>query len=491
MSMLKLIQAGSQRFDEPIAQLIKISSRGRLIGHDRFIFEKRAGASIMQELDKVAFMPGEIPIHLLAIGATEDYGPNRNGDGFCRRTCRERHHTFVKHARFYRDHLNKDPSKSYGIVKLSAWHDPMKRIELVCGLNGTEEAAARNGGLVADKEREKLANDEEIPVSMACRVAFDVCAGCGNKARTRKEYCTGIDEGGLCKRGGVRNRMGVLHADGFINHVENPDATFTDISDVFRGADRIAFITGQLEKAAAYGAVPSGAELAEALGLTVPWRLLVSSDMPRNVADQIKLAAQLADLEREAVLRPAQSLAFAGAVQPPVLLPPDGQDKFSQVLRALVDNQSLLPVRDFIRLTTGTDVKQASDAAELVQAQLPGIYGRLYDSGELETLVQTNPYVPATVASEAIRSWAHKQAADLSLAEPWFSRRLHRAVLRNVDTPVLDQAFAVKLAAAGGPAAKLAEHYALYKLAFLSSVSQTPNDLTLTATAILMQNYAC
>ncbi len=167
MSMIKVIQPGAQDFSEPVAALIKISSRG-LLGVDKQALIKRAGAEFAGELSRIKFAKDEIPVHMIAIGATEDYGPNRNGDGFSRECCQQYHPTFEKFARFYRDHANKNPAKSFGIVKASAYHEPMRRIELVVALNGSKEAAERNGGLLADKEIEKLAADKDIAVSMAC-----------------------------------------------------------------------------------------------------------------------------------------------------------------------------------------------------------------------------------------------------------------------------------------------------------------------------------
>lgn len=125
MSMIKVIQPHSQDFSEPVASLIKISSRG-LLGADKLELVKRAGAEFVHKLTNIKFAKDEIPVHLIAIGATEDYGPNRNGDGFTRECCQKYHPTFEKFARFYRDHANKNPAKSFGIVKASAYHEPMR-----------------------------------------------------------------------------------------------------------------------------------------------------------------------------------------------------------------------------------------------------------------------------------------------------------------------------------------------------------------------------
>lgn len=486
--LVKWISPGAQDFHEPVAQMVKISSRG-LLGLDRHIFIKRAGAEFAHHLDRVKFAADEIPIHLLAIGATEFYGPNRNADGFTCATCQRKHDTFTKYARFYRDHANKDPARSYGHVKMSVWHDPMKRIELLCGLNGNEEAARRNGGLVADREMEKLSRDLDIPVSMACRVPNDVCSSCGNHARTRAEYCDSIENGGFCKAGGLKHNLGRLLADGHVLHADNPDPTFFDISHVFRPADRIAYVMGRLEKAAAAGAVQSGAEMAEMLGISLPYELRVPPSALPAAAAQIKLAYQLADLEREAMSR-SWAAAFASETRGDVVLPEAKREKFAQILRALVDERMVLPTEHFIRLVTDLPEKQAADVAAVVNAYLPGVYGRLIASRDFENVVSQNPYTPAASAPVALQGWAAKFAADLSLAPNHLERRLQLAAIRRVTIPELSSSCDTeKLAAAGGPAAEMATQYALYKLAFLSAVQSTANDLPLTASFIVLQNY--
>ncbi len=218
--MIKITSPDSQDFGVPAVEMVKQSSRG-LRGDDLKSFIKRAGHEFADKLRDVNVAPGEQLVHLIAIGATESYGPNRNGDGFKSATCRKYHPTFVKHARWYRNHQNKDEAKSYGIIKMSAFNEAMKRIELLVALNGTKEAADRNKGLVADKEMQKIASgSNDWGVSMACRVPFDVCSGCGNKAANRSTYCTERN----CKYGGCYNNLTKVAADG---HVIKGDYQFT------------------------------------------------------------------------------------------------------------------------------------------------------------------------------------------------------------------------------------------------------------------------
>ena len=166
--MLKIVDNSSFDWgDEPLGSIIKVSSRG-LVGADRQEFVKRASSNLLDTVDSIKVNPGEELVHLIALGTTEDYGPNRNGDGFRKKACQDYHHYFVKDAKVYRNHKNTDPKNSYGVVKASEFNEDMSRVELIVALNKTEEAAKKNKGHVADKELDKLNSDKPLAVSMAC-----------------------------------------------------------------------------------------------------------------------------------------------------------------------------------------------------------------------------------------------------------------------------------------------------------------------------------
>lgn len=62
-----------------------------------------------------------------------------------------------------------------------------------------------------------------------CRIPFDVCSVCSNKARTKREYCSHI-----------KNQLLEILPDGRQVYMINPDPTFFDISYVLRPADKTA-----------------------------------------------------------------------------------------------------------------------------------------------------------------------------------------------------------------------------------------------------------
>jgi hypothetical protein len=484
MSMIKVIQPNSQDFSEPVAQLIKISSRG-LLGADKDAFVKRAGHEFASKLTQVKFANDEIPVHLLAIGATEDYGPNRNADGFNRDCCRKYNHTFEKFARFYRDHANKNPAKSYGVVKVAAFNEPMKRIELVCALNGSKEAAARNGGLLADKEMEKLAKDDDIGVSMACKIPFDKCSACGNKARTRAEYCDATENGGHCKAGGLKRNLGRVLEDGHILHADNPDPSFFDISHVFRPADRIAYISGKLEKAAAAGLL-SGAALAEQLGVSAPIGFDAKTGLSKKAASQLSALETLAAAERFIAQNQTgwtqTALASAPAVQPPADFSGCDNVKMAEVLCALASAGVVLPVREFLSLT----LKTAS--AEMVRAvtnNMDGIFTKLSADPDIVATLETNAYTPAATAPTKVQFWAEKMALTYSVRPHDIETRAFRAALRGVRGTDLVK----EKTASNNAAAALAQQYALYKLAAFTTFGEKYGNCLLTANHCVLQNY--
>lgn len=487
MSMIKVIQPHSQDFSAPVASLIKVSSRG-IIGNDRADLVKRAGAEFVSKMDNIKFAKDEIPVHLIAIGATEDYGPNRNGDGFTRDCCKQYHPTFKKFAKFYRDHANKNPAISFGVVKESAYHEPMRRIELVCALNGSKEAAERNGGLLADKEMEKLSAGKDIGVSMACTIGYDVCSSCGNKAKTRADYCDSTENGGHCKAGGLKHNIGRVLEDGHILHADNPHPKFFDISHVFRPADRIAYVSGQLQKAASAHCV-SGGELADRLGVTAPPSVILDGAPLRpTTMRQFVTLEKLAAAERVVDVVPDMltHMKLASAVRA-TLSPPDQTVKISEIFRAATDAGIIFPLREFLTLLTKR--ADADYFVEKVAAALPGVFCRIMGDTQVTDMLENNPYYHAVAAPASTRLWAEKISANYSLLPRVMQKRAFLGALRagnQTDSPVV-----IKKAESGenSAATALAKHYALYKIAAYSEFCEKFGEQALTATQCILQNY--
>ena len=80
--------------------------------------------------------PDQEDLHIIAVGAYEGTGYNRNGDAFSEYDCKKNHHYFTDAGRaVHRHHKNKPSDPKYGNIKAAAYNDKMRRIELIVGLD--------------------------------------------------------------------------------------------------------------------------------------------------------------------------------------------------------------------------------------------------------------------------------------------------------------------------------------------------------------------
>jgi hypothetical protein len=469
--MNKLVEPTSWDLGDAAVARIKVARDG-LHGEDLRSFVKRASHHLAHQMRGLEFHPGEVPIHLIAMGCTEAFSSNRNGDGFTEKCLRQYHPSFVKHARVFREHQNTDRARSYGVVKSSHYNEEMRRVELICALNGTKEAARRNGGLVADRELDKLDGNREIQVSMATRVPFDVCSWCHNKAATRKEYCTSKNCGG----GGLRDNITAVLKCGHVLHADNPHCKFFDISHVDRGADPTAAVTGRLEKAASVmlnNRVVTGAALAELYAPGVPSWL---EDAEGHSGPLCKLAAALADLEREDV----PEMTSCG---PLPALPPNV--KLAEALKALADERVVLSLADYLELASAGDRAKAAAVANLSRPALPGVFDRLAE-GDEDALVNSCPGLHCR-PGVAARLWAQKVAFHRTLSPRILLRRVHEAALAGPDSGRFSKsAGSTECSPAAAAVARL---YGGYVVNALQLVESSYKENRLTRLAVLAQNH--
>lgn len=119
---------------------------------------KQASTIFQCEYDDLKPPKGMTGIHLVALGDSEAYPMNRNGDLFTQKACQKYYDTFVKHGHVFQHHRNKDPKKSIGQIKAAAYNPNMHRIELYIWADN-EKAA---------EHLTRLEKDGEVPFSMAC-----------------------------------------------------------------------------------------------------------------------------------------------------------------------------------------------------------------------------------------------------------------------------------------------------------------------------------
>jgi hypothetical protein len=337
-------------------------------------------------------------------------------------------------------------------------------------------------------------------ISHNCQVPFDICMACGNKAKTRAEYC-GPEQ--CTKYGGCKDNLGKTFEDGFTLCVDNPNPKFFDISHVYRPADRIAYVLGTVKQAADYenlmkeaaehyGEQRSSNYLAERLGVTPPiWLMADNPWSDPRIVNQLKVANELIQLEADTANQAPtpQDSAFNVALRPETVNCPDvvtGPYKLAHVTSALAAANCMLPLGTFLTLLTGDYTPKTAAAVDAVAARLPGVYTRLADDPRLEEDLRTNPYLPTGPIPRKIKHWVTKNAAYWSMSRPRVVERLQRAVIRGMHTPQPRRTM-LKVATLDN-AEQLAKQYALYQLGFLTACKDEP-DAKFTRELAIRSNF--
>jgi len=262
-------------------------------------FFSKSAAPMLPEvqtyLEKLTPSPNRIYVLVNALGAGEFWGSNINGDYFPEASLIHKgpvygYETFYS-AFPYKHHVNKDPSRSFGKVELSAWNEAMKRVELVVMID--RELAARFG---ATDICDKLDHGQFPDVSMGCKVPYDLCSVCLDWSKYREAQSTfdptrhrsvgvavlefhkknpirglSVTRNDYCEH--LKNLLNKILGDGRKVYAINDYPRFFDISFVFIGADKTAKVMAKLASAHAGGSkyvvVPSW-QVAEDLGYQQP-----------------------------------------------------------------------------------------------------------------------------------------------------------------------------------------------------------------------------
>jgi hypothetical protein len=422
----------------PLSEIVKISASGAI--ESQFI--KRANL-FEQLLDGYSPAPGKTAVHTIAMTSSDKYGFNRNGDGWTAENLLRDHPTFVKHAKVFRHHNNTDADPSYGVVKASIYNEDMDRVELLMELDNSKCA----------EELSLLEKQGAFPVSMACRIKYDVCSICNNRAKTAAEYC-----------GHVKNSLGQILDDGRAVGVDNPNSTFFDISRVIRPADRVAYT---LQKAASAGTIIGGADLAQELGYALPMHLLLES-MPKDAAERAEILAKLSEMEKkiDGVVVPhasdiskedkARNIDLAKKLSSYA-----NSFDLDKVMRSLSDDNVMLSADEYVTVMTGNPM------AEKVAAEVNVHLDKLYRStnGNTESLVKSSMYTSAGMpVTGKIKEITSEIALSRSLDPKTF---MHTGFSRVAKSANYDT---IKISV---EARALAEEYARYQLETLRSIKKS------------------
>lgn len=240
MALTKLLDSSSFfKGEEPTVTVLNLDNTKGLV-------KQAADSRINEFVSKIVPDEKKIFVHLLAMGAGEYYGANRNADWFPENNLIDCHKTFeTSPAHIFRNHINRDPAIAIGQVIFSIYNQRMKRVEVIAWI---------------DKEKgadivERLNKGDFPATSMACKTAYDVCSICGNRAHTRQEYCEHLSE-----------QLGKVYPSGQkVMAINSAPLRFFDMSIVVRPADVTSSI---LQKVASdENEIISSADAAEAEGI--------------------------------------------------------------------------------------------------------------------------------------------------------------------------------------------------------------------------------
>ena len=234
---------------------------------------KQAATIFNMEYDALKPPKGMTGIHLVALGDSEAYPMNRNGDLFPKEACEKYYPTFLKYGHVFEHHRNKDPKKSIGEIKAAAYNPDMHRVELYIWADNEK----------AHDHLERLEKTGEVPFSMACKVPYDRCSIC-NAIRERPGDPEECDH--------IKYSLGKIAEDGRQIGTFNDKPTWFDISFVGRPADRIAW---NLKVASAMPediSVGNSVKQAEIEGYVLPDDLAIESDSAKRKLGIMKKLAE-------------------------------------------------------------------------------------------------------------------------------------------------------------------------------------------------------
>jgi len=193
-------------------------------------------------------IPGKSQLLIDAMGSGEWWGSNRNGDFFPEDQLNHPgrdygYETFMHYAYPFKHHVNKDPKKAYGDkVILSAYHPGMHRVQLIVAIHDEK----------CRDILQQVDNGDYPDVSMGCRVPYDQCSICGNRAKSRKQYCNDL-----------KYRMNKVLPDGRKVMAINWRPKLFDISFVLIGAEKASHVLMKVAGQQPLGYGRSSAELGE------------------------------------------------------------------------------------------------------------------------------------------------------------------------------------------------------------------------------------
>lgn len=421
---------------------------------------KRASA---QDLLKFAKTKGQTDLHIIAVGAYEGTGYNRNGDRFDANDCKNNHKYFKEADRaVHRHHKNKKNDPKFGNIKAAAYNEPMKRIELIVGLDNEKCA-----DILDEQEKKGHTN-----WSMASRQKYDICSWCGHKAYSDSDRCEHIPA-----------NIGEINKTGEMCGMINPDPKWFEISYVSRPADRIGMSLKVASDSRIRPMLPRD-YLKIYSGFEVPQDEFLIS---KKASDKRYLLDKLAEMEKhvEALAQSSPKTSkdaylsrHAAKLNQSDHLSPETIDELrkmdpSKLMKALADNGIVFRPDEFAKYLFGDRIHKEN--IDGMKTHLPDIFQSVKDdkSGDVVNNEKYEPS-PLSILPPEIKQMVSKLIDDHSISDKPALRRVIRITIMHGDHGDMP------LAKSEGKTKEafdkeLAKQYASYKIAALNYINEKGN----------------
>lgn len=411
---------------------------------NKLTLEKRA-AQIDGILKNYKKDKNQEDLHIIAVGAYEGTGFNRNLDCFKEYWCEKNAHYFVDSDRaVHRHHKNKKDDPKFGNIKVAVYNRPMRRIELIVGLDKDKCSDILH-------EQEKVGHTNW---SMASKQKFDTCTLCKHAAYTDDDRCEHIPA-----------KLGEMTKEGTIIGMDNPDPHWFEISYVKRPADRIGMSLGKMASQQMRPLLPSD-YLNIYTGFEVPKEDIQM--VSKTAADKRLLLKKLSELEKH-ISATGHKNTIANLTETEKIANIDElrQLDSQQFLKFAADNGVILNPENFFNYVFGDKIKEAQ--IQGAKTYLPNIFSTF----EKEASELLNDETFDIKTSSALTKVATMNfVVDHSLFLPYVNARQARLSNKQKTASIQESGNSLDK--------ELALQYANYKLAtlnYLSSRSKLTDDL--------------
>ena len=422
-------------------------------------------------------------VHYVALGASEHYSANKNGDFWNEKSLAHRGDdygmdTFVKFGHYFREHRNRDPKQAIGIIKAAAYNHEMHRGEVIVW--GDKDKA--------EKEFRDAKAGKNLDCSMSARVAGDRCSICDHFASRSKDYC--------------------IHAKNHMTqwwpkkakfvYVDNVKPRFFDLSGVANRADRIArhlefmFHPDDATKSASFNGFVFSDIQAEYEGIVLPDSIKMGCYDPKNQAWLEKLASTedyvnqvrrdsnaVARDSRYCFLKQAAAYAFDESQFTEQQLEALRKVEPSVLFGYLAKRAAVLPFLPFYAYSTNQSLKVASEDLSYKYASQNLLSTLFHDVLQLPADAETEQmFAPASsikVAACPIDYDTEKSlehiCAGSAVAQPSVGTRILRNCADGFNATANEKSASVGATPEQINKAKVvAKAYAFYKIAFCDAV---------------------